>query len=132
MQHKVKKLVVMGMVLLFGSLLGGCATIKLNPNASKVIASPNQPPKSCHYLGQVTGSQGNFISGEFTSNKSLDSGAQNDLKNQAAVKGGNYIQLITVKTSNFGSIGRFGGSMEQTGATAIGNVYHCPPSSIGE
>src|SRR3989338_10691443 len=112
------------------AILGGCASVTLSPAANRVIASPNKPPKACHYLGQVTGSQGNWISGEFTSNKSLDSGALNDLKNKAINKGGNYVQLITMKTSNFGSMGKFGGSMEQTGATTIGNVYHCPPSSI--
>lgn len=35
----------------FGLMLGGCASIQLNPGANNVIASPNKPPKACHYVG---------------------------------------------------------------------------------
>ena len=54
-----------------GTLLG-CAATQLNPNAQSVLVSPDKPTGKCAYLGQATGSQGNFISGGWTSNKNLD------------------------------------------------------------
>jgi len=118
-------------------LLAGCASIALNPAASRVIASPNKAPRGCKFLGQVNGSQGNFFTGGFTANRNLEQGAQNDLRNRAANMGGNYVQLITNRASSTGSVssdgfGGISGSSQQTGVTAIGNVYHCLPSKIGE
>ena len=81
MKIKLRYVFSLGFVFVGTIMMAGCASIKLSPSAAHVIASPNKPPKSCHYLGQVTGSQGNFITGQLTSNQSLDSGAQNDLRN---------------------------------------------------
>ncbi|WZB73779.1 DUF4156 domain-containing protein [Achromobacter insuavis] len=44
--------------------------------------------KDCAFLGDVTGSQGNFLAGAITSNADLETGARNDLKNRAAALGG--------------------------------------------
>lgn len=130
-------------VLLSGVvLIAGCAAIAPE-NAqvvSKVIASPNPPPKACKYITQVLGSQGNFFTGGWTSNANLEIGAMNDLKNKAYAAGGNYVQIVTNRagvtgSSSFGSDGQGGfwggGSSEQTNVTSTGNVYHCPPKSIG-
>ena len=51
------------------AMISGCSAIPLNEQASKVIASPNPAPKSCKYVGQVVGNQGNFFTGSYTSNK---------------------------------------------------------------
>lgn len=116
-------------------VLSGCSSIPLEPTANKVIASPNPAPKGCKYLGQVTGNQGNFFTGGFTSNKNLESGSMNDLRNQASKLGGNYIQLLVNRAGVTGSYsssnGSGGGSSEQTNVTNLGNVYKCKPSSIG-
>ncbi len=113
--------------------LSSCAAVRLNSNAERVIASPSKAPMGCKFLGQVSGNQGNLISGKFTSNQNLDEGAQNDLRNKAAAKGGNYVQIVTNQASSYGGTSSgFGGGLEQTGDTAVGNVYRCIPKSIGE
>jgi hypothetical protein len=50
----------------------------------------------------------------------------NDLKNQAAKLGGNYVQMITNRAGVTGSAGNDYGGMAQTNVTNIGNVYSCP------
>ena len=109
-------------------LISSCASIPADPQTARIIASPNQVPKGCKYLGQVVGNQGN-----------LEEGAMNDLKNKAAKLGANYIQLVTnragVTGSMSGSFNKHGGFMsggsEQTNVTNLGNAYFCPPKSIG-
>jgi hypothetical protein len=117
------------------AFISGCASIELDTTAAKVIASPNPAPKSCKYLGQAVGNQGNFFTGGFTSNKNLEAGSMNDLRNQAAKLGGNYIQMIVNRAGVTGSYnsanGNGGGSSEQTNVTNLGNVYKCKPSDIG-
>ncbi len=117
----------------------GCASIQMEPQATRIIASPNPAPKGCKYLGQVVGNQGNFFTGGFTSNRNLEEGAMNDLRNKASKLGANYIQLVTnragVTGSMNGSLGHQGGYMsgssEQTNVTNLGNAYLCPSKSIG-
>ena len=115
--------------------LGGCAAIPLEPQAHRIIATPNPAPKSCKYLGQVVGNQGNFFTGSYTSNSRLEEGAMNDMKNKAIRLGANYIQLITNRAGNTGSInginGTFTGHSEQTNVTNVGNAYQCPPAAVG-
>ncbi len=123
------------------SLLVGCSSVVLEPGAHAIIASPNKAPKVCKYLGQVVGNQGNFLTGGFTSNRNLEAGAMNDLRNQAHKLGANYIQIITSRagvtgsmsggTLGYGSPGYMSGSSQQTNVTNLGNAYHCPPQSIG-
>ncbi len=132
----MKKLITITALVFIAS---GCASIQVNPEASRIIASPNTAPKGCKYLGQVVGNQGNFFTGGFTSNRNLEEGAMNDMKNQAGKLGANYIQLVTnragITGSTGGSFGQNGGfisgSSEQTNVTNLGNAYRCPPKSIG-
>ncbi|MGV3740539.1 MAG: DUF4156 domain-containing protein [Gammaproteobacteria bacterium] len=121
-------------------LMSSCSSIVLQPGATKIIASPNKPPKGCKYLGQVIGNQGNFFTGGFTSNRNLEAGAMNDLKNQANKLGANYIQLITSRAGITGSMGGsafnsqngyMSGSSQQTNVTNLGNAYICPAKTIG-
>ena len=109
-------------------ILAGCSSVTLNPKAAHVIASPSRPPRGCKFLGQVNGTQGNFFTGGWTSNRNLEQGAQNDMRNKAANLGGNYVQLITNRASSTGG----SNNLQQTGVTTIGNVYRCPPSLIDE
>lgn len=115
--------------------LAGCAAIRLEPQAQKIIVSPNQVPAGCKYLGQIVGNQGNFFTGEYTSNRNLEEGAMHDVKNKASKLGANYVQLITNRAGNTGSISGsangFGGGMSQTNVTNVGNAYRCDPAKIG-
>lgn len=134
----MKKLITIS-VLMLTALVGGCASIQVAPTATRIISSPNPPPKGCKYLGQVVGNQGNFFTGGFTSNRNLEEGAMNDLRNKASALGANYIQLVTNRAGVTGSGGgafsngggSFGGGSQQTNVTNLGNAYKCPPKSIG-
>ena len=112
----------------------GCSAIQLQPNAERVIVTRNAPPKNCKFLNSITGSQGNFFTGGYTSNKNLAAGALNDLKNQAADMGANYVQLETNQAGVTGAGGGYyggGGGFSQTDVTNTGNAYHCNPQDIG-
>lgn len=117
------------------ALVVGCSAQELSPQAAKVIASPNPAPKGCHYISQVVGNQGNFFTGGWTSNRNLEEGSMNDLKNQAASLGANYIQLVNSRAGNTGHFnsfnGEMSGNMQQTNVTNLGNAYACKPASIG-
>lgn len=117
-------------LLTIAVLMSGCASIQLETQATRVLASPNPAPKGCKYVGQVVGNQGNFFTGPWTSNRNLEEGAMNDLKNQASKMGANYVQLVNSRAGNTGSAGHYGGSLEQTNVTNLGNAYSCPPSAL--
>lgn len=59
----------------------------------------------------------------------------NDIKNKASRLGANYIQIITNRAGNTGSMSGFDGNMNghmaQTNVTNMGNAYICPDKSIG-
>lgn len=124
----MKKFIISSGVIM---LMVGCSSIEVTPNGSKVIVSPNPAPTGCKYVGQVVGNQGNFFTGDWTSNKNLEEGAMNDLKNKAGEIGANYVQLLTNKAGQTGSWNSYGGSMNQTNVTNLGNAYKCPESAIG-
>ncbi|RTK97428.1 MAG: DUF4156 domain-containing protein [Neisseriaceae bacterium] len=128
----MKKSMVHCVILISSLSLVACAAISVQPNAQdiQVINSQQEVPEGCKYLGQVSGSQGNFFTGTYTSNNNLAVGAMNDLKNKAADLGGNYIQLLTNQASTTGSGGLIGGGMQQTGVVNMGNVYSCKESAI--
>jgi len=64
-----------------GTLMS-CSAMKLDSGAQQVKIVTNEP-QSCEYLGEITGSQGDFFTGAFTSNADLETGARNDMKNRA-------------------------------------------------
>lgn len=113
-------------------LIIGCSSIKLEGNAQQVMVvnSDQKIPAGCKYLGQASGSQGNFFTGTYTTNENLAIGAMNDMKNKAAALGGNYVQLLTNQASVTGSGGLVGGGLQQSGVVNMGNVYNCPESSL--
>lgn len=104
-------------------MLAGCAATKLKPEGQHVIITTTEPGKDCEYLGVVTGSQGNAISGTFTSNEDLETGALNDLRNKAAELGGNILLILTQRA---GQTTDEGGAGRQTNVTITANVYRCP------
>jgi hypothetical protein len=106
-------------------VLAGCAAVELESGARQVKVVTNEP-QGCEYLGEVTGSQGDFFTGAFTSNANLETGARNDMKNRAYKLGANTVQLLTNRAGQTGSMGQGSGSMEQTNVTYTGTAYKCP------
>ena len=105
--------------------LSACAATELTPSAQEVRIV-TQEPQGCKYLGEVTGNQGNAFTGGFTSNANLETGARNDMKNQAQKLGGNTVQMLTNRAGQTGSFGQGSGAMEQTNVTYSGIAYSCP------
>ena len=114
------------------SLLTACSAIQLETmQANRVIVSQDAPPKSCKFRGQILGNQGNCFTGSWTSNKNLELGAMNDLRNKAGRLGANYVQLLTTRQGNTGSMMDGHGHFEQTNITNLGNAYACDADEIG-
>ncbi|MFV7422246.1 DUF4156 domain-containing protein [Stenotrophomonas geniculata] len=102
-------------------LLGACSSLPSTPESAGVRITNNEPV-GCRFIGDITGNQGNLLLGQFTSNKNLETGARNDLKNQAVALGGNVVYLLTQRAGTTGN----GTYIEQTNVTLAGNVYRCP------
>jgi hypothetical protein len=107
-------------------LLSGCVATPLHPAAESVRVTHIEPKGECKWLGDVTGSQGNSFTGQYTTNANLETGARNDLKNKAAKLGGNLVVLITERTGKTGDFGLEGGPVHQTSVVLTGSVYRCP------
>jgi hypothetical protein len=104
--------------------LAACQAVPLQPQAM-LVRLTNEEPRGCTFLGDVTGNQGNAFTGDFTSNRTLETGARNDIKNQAYAMGGNVVYLLTNRAGQTGIFDRDGGSIKQTNVTLSGNVYDC-------
>jgi hypothetical protein len=108
--------------------LAACSAVPLDPHAQR-IRIVTADPVGCEYLGEVTGNQGNSFTGGFTSNANLETGARNDMKNQALQMGANTIHLLTTRAGQTGSMaiaqGSGGGGSEQTNVTYVGAAYRC-------
>jgi len=100
--------------------LSSCAAVQVAPEARQVELVNEAPDKNrCEYLGEIVGSQGNWFTGDVTSNKNLVIGARNELRNEAYELGGNIVQVVDMKNTNAW------GSSGTTNTTAIGKVYKC-------
>ncbi|QWE09985.1 DUF4156 domain-containing protein [Polynucleobacter sp. es-EL-1] len=66
---------------ILGLILAGSAATELKSDARRVKLLTSPPASDCKHLGDVTGGQGNFFTGYYTSNANLQAGALNDLKN---------------------------------------------------
>ena len=108
--------------------LAACAAKQASPGAEKVFVSEDPPPAACVFVGEVQGSQGNFWTAEFTSDRNLLVGARNEMRNQALSLGANYVLVETQSHSH--NTGRY--SLGGTHSSVIfGNAYDCPPKSLG-
>jgi len=100
--------------------------LPLQENASLVRLTHQEPSaQDCKFLGDVTGSQGDFFRGGFTSNADLETGARHDIKNKALALGGNTVYLLTQRAGQTGNYNQEIGGTHQTNVTLSGNVYHC-------
>ncbi len=98
----------------------GCASIPVIQEA-RSVEIVNEKPNSnkCKFVGEIIGSQGNWWTGDFTSNKNLVIGARNELRNEAYKLGANIVYIQDMKNTNaYGSLGT-------TNTTAVGKAYKC-------
>jgi hypothetical protein len=105
--------------------LAACSSVPLQPQAASVRLTHNEPSNECTFLGDITGNQGDFFTGSFTSIADLETGARNDLKNKAMQLGGDTVYLLTQRAGQTGHYGDDLGATEQTNVTLTGNVYKC-------
>lgn len=104
-----------------------CKTEQLSDKGANVITSRSAPvdsgwdPARCTSLGYIIGRGGGAFGGSWISNEDLIEYAMNDLRNQAADLGANYIQH---DTPTMGVAGGDGGTTTTT-ATVTGTAYRC-------
>lgn len=107
-------------VIVCSLFLGGCSAISVKPGANLVsVVTEEANLGQCEFLGEVAGSQGNWITGGYTSDKNLMLGARNDLKNATHELGGNTVYIQQTSTA-----GRYEAS-GLSSATVIGKAYKC-------
>lgn len=101
-------------------LLAGCSSSRqLSAGGERVTFTDQQPAATCQLLGNVTGSQSNWLNGSGGESSSLR-GAANDLRNRAAEMGGNVIYGATSPTQNLWS------AFAPLDSKMSGQVYRCP------
>jgi hypothetical protein len=100
----------------------GCMATHLSSGAEN-IRLVRAAPKNCERLADVTGSQGNLLSGDFTSPADLDDGARNDLLNHAYKTGANVVQLVNREGR---SSGTWAGDSSPGNVTYTGVAWRCP------
>lgn len=107
-------------VFLLSLVLAGCAAQPTVVGAESVELV-NEPPNAqrCRFLGEIVGSQGNWLTGDFTSNKNLVIGARNELRNEAKALGGNVVYVQDMKNTNAYR------AMGTSNTTAVGKAYLC-------
>ena len=111
------------MAAITACVVGACTATPLEPGASRVRLTNSEPQPPCQYLGEVTGRQGGWWTGGWTTNADLDEGARNDMKNKAAAMGGNVAQIV----ANQSGISKAGDAGAQTTVvTYVASVFRCP------
>ena len=100
----------------------GCMATQLQTGAENVRLV-RVAPRNCERLADVKGSQGNLLSGDFTSPADLDDGARSDLLNHAYHAGANVVQLVD-------RVGRssstWAGDSSTGNVTYTGIAWRCP------
>lgn len=107
------------------AVLAGCSAKPQNSGSEQILLTSHKAGENCQYLGEVRGTQGNLLTATFTSDEDLILGARNELRNQAAKMGANYVVLEQQNQSI--NLGGFGGAYN---STLFGNAYKCPQSAV--
>jgi len=113
--------------IMFTVLLSACGPDTLKTGAENVIITNDPPDKSCKFIKQIHGHQGNAITAHFTSNPNIQLGSLNMVRNEAVKCGANYVELINANQS-WHTIHGSGG---EVGMQFIGNAFRCSPQEIG-
>lgn len=99
-------------------LLAGCSsTNQLSVTGQQVNIVDQKPSAHCQFLGQITGSQSNWLSSSETSDSK--DGATNDLRNKAGAMGGNVIYGVIGDSESFWS------GFVPLDTKVTGQVYKC-------
>ncbi|HIU83919.1 MAG TPA: DUF4156 domain-containing protein [Candidatus Aphodousia gallistercoris] len=100
-------------------LLGGCMANSVKSSGENVVIVQSLPSQfQCTFKGEVAGSQGNWLTGGWTSNQNLAIGARNDLRNEAGKLGANVVVIVeTLNNTNEDN--------ELENITHIGRAYLC-------
>ncbi len=117
----MNKIITTSCLILATLIFWGCSAKSSSPQVLRSVEIVNEPVdrNRCTFLGEAVGSQGNWLTGDLTSNKNLMVGARNDLRNQAYKMGGNIVYIQEFKNSSaYKALGT-------TNTTAIGKVYRC-------
>jgi len=117
------KACLVGALALVAVLATGCKTADLTPAGADVAASRNAPPPGCKPVGYLTGKGGGTFGGDLISNEDLIEYALNDLRNQAAEVGANFVQH---DPPGLGS-----GDGTTTSVTITGTAYRCEDKTAG-
>ncbi|MFC3396836.1 DUF4156 domain-containing protein [Brenneria rubrifaciens] len=113
---QIRKLLAISAVV----LLAGCNTTnQLSAAGQAVSFTDTKPGDECQLLGQASGSQSNWLSGNESDGSSMR-GAANDLRNKAAAMGGNTLYGVTSPSETFWS------SFAPLDSEMVGTVYKCP------
>ncbi|RYV03353.1 DUF4156 domain-containing protein [Shewanella sp. OPT22] len=107
-------------MLFVAAVLTGCSAIPAHPEAENVELVNTAPDAAkCRFIKEIVGSQGNFLTGDFTPNEDLVIGARNELRNKAHQHGANVVYIQDMKNTNaYGSLGT-------TNTTVVGKAYFC-------
>ena len=101
-------------------LLAGCSTThELTAAGQQIKFTDSKPAAECQLLGEVTGTQSNWLSGNGGEGSSMR-GAANDLRNKAAAMGSNVIYGANSPSQNLLS------SFAPLDSKMVGQVYKCP------
>ena len=101
------------------ALMTGCVANSVTEQGQKVVIVQSLPTQyQCTYKGEVVGSQGNWLTGGWTTNRNLALGARNDLRNEAAKLGANVVVIAeTINSTDEKN------SLENI--THVGRAYSC-------
>lgn len=102
--------------------LAGCSTNsnQLSLAGQQVRFVGNQPSNECRFLATLTGEQSNWISGRQSMDSSPLRGAANDLRNRAAILGGNVIYNASTPAETLAA------SFIPLPTKMSGQIYRCP------
>ena len=105
-----------GITLVSLGLLAGCVSpaTSLDESAKYVHLRMDAgfDANECHWLGEVTGSEGHWFSYLFFANDLLVQGAMNDIKNRAKQLGANTVYIVAPQDFT-------------TSFTIMGSAYRC-------
>ncbi len=100
--------------------LTGCQSDRLSTEAQKVVLAPNPPSANCQFMQSIaTDKQASFLNRGFSTNSQQEQAAMNDLKNQAANLGGNYVQMTATRSG-------VSDDQQQIQVSYTAKVYKCP------
>lgn len=100
-------------------LIAGCSsTLSLNESAQAVKFTEEKPGADCRFLGQASGEQSNWFSGN--NERGSLRGAANELRNNAAAMGGNVLYNVSSPSQSFWS------AFVPVASKLNAEVYQCP------